>query len=400
MKQDTLNRIVANYRYSDDDVKIVKDASEIILPSIKEFSEMLHEYIFSFEHARAFLKSDHAVKDHKQKIEYWVTEVLKGGYTKGYYDYLAHINFMHKRIGLPPSYINSTFTFIRRFIRTKLTEAGKIIYMDSVEKILDLNLELLSTQYVNDSFDETLAMIRILRESIDNGYIVPYVQMIVDADFLTLANYECLCRIEHPVHGVILPSSFLEISKQIGIYGEITCTMLNKCFDVFKDSDISFSINLSFLDITDTVIRTEIRNKLREFNPKHRLIIEIVETEELNEISIMQEFVKEMREHGIRIAIDDFGSGFSNFVNIDKLNPDCLKIDGSLIKDLDTNTINHAAVGSIVDMANKLGIATVAEYVHSESVLRACQKLGIDKLQGFFIAKPASIYSIAIPEKE
>lgn len=388
MWEDKLSEIIENYKYTKTDVEIVKQASDIVLPHVEEFSEKLHEHVFSFEHARAFLKTSDAVKYHKQKIEYWISQVFIGVYTKEYYDYLTHINFLHKRIGLPSNYINSTFTFIRRFIRQKLNDADKISFLDSVEKVIDLNLELLSTQYVGENFEETLKMIRLIREAIDNDYIQPVFQKIVSADTLEISSYECLCRIDHPIHGTIFPNSFMDIAKQIGVYGEITHAMFKKSFQTFADTKIPFSLNVSFLDIKEDKIRSDIRALLQEFTPGKQLIIEIVETEELDDLSIMYDFIQEMRSYGAQIAVDDFGSGYSNFNNINKLKPDYLKIDGSLIKDIDENTINFAAVESIVGMAKKLGMQTVAEFVHSKDICKICQNLGISKIQGYYIAKP------------
>lgn len=394
VNQDTLAKIIANYKYTEEDMETVKKAGSIILPHLDEFSASLHEHIFTFDHAKAFIRTPEQFLNHKQKIEYWFTQVFSAEYTGEFYEYLNHINFVHKRIGLPSNYINSTFTFVRRFIRNRLHEAGVINYMDSVEKVLDLNLELLSTRYAGENFDSTLLMIRILRESLEEGFVTPYVQKIVSADTLTTSSYECLCRIDHPEHGLISPHRFLDIAKQIDMYGDITRCMFIKSFEVFKDRAEPFSINLSFLDISDTGTRAFINGMLSEYNPGRRLIIEIVETEQLADSEELYSFTEELKEHGVMIAIDDFGSGFSNFHNIDKIKPDYIKIDGSLIKDIDTNGINYAAVESIVDMSQKLGIATVAEYVHSERVMQTCRRLGVCKLQGFHISEPVSIARI------
>lgn len=394
MNQDKLSKIISNYKYSEDDMVAVVKAGIVILPCLKEFSSKLHEYIFTFEHARAFLNTPDQLDHHKLKLEYWLTQVLSGVYSEKFFDYLEHINFVHKRIGLPSNYINSTFTFIRRFVRNKLNESGMAEYVDAVEKVLDLNLELLSTQYVNEDFDRTLLIIRILREAVDRGYIEPYTQQIVSADSLDVVSYECLCRINHPDAGLILPSAFLDVAKQIDMYREITKEMLQKCFCFFEKRHETFSVNLSFLDITDRITRKFINDILMEYKPGPRLIVEIVETEELDASDEVIGFIREMKEFDVQIAIDDFGSGFSNFNNIDKIKPDFIKIDGSLIRDIDTNSINYAAVESIVDMSHKLSIATVAEFVHSESVMEVCRRLGISRLQGFHIAKPVRLNEV------
>jgi EAL domain-containing protein (putative c-di-GMP-specific phosphodiesterase class I) len=95
-----------------------------------------------------------------------------------------------------------------------------------------------------------------------------------------------------------------------------------------------------------------------------------------------------VRSRGCLIAIDDFGAGFSNFEQILALKPNILKIDGSLIKDIDHDAIHYAIVENIHHLAKKLGIATVAEYVHSEAILSKVRIIGIDYVQGFHLDIP------------
>lgn len=318
-------------------------------------------------------------------------------YDKEYYAYLSYINKLHKRIGLPANYINSTFTFIRRYIRNKITDAGKFEYIDAVEKLIDINLELLSTHYAAEDFDKTLKTIRVIRESIDNNYFQPFAQPLFSTDSLKkTVSYECLCRIKHPEHGIILPWEFLEVSKQIDCYHDITKLMFQKTFERFKGTELFYSLNLSYSDILNNATKKFINDIITEYKPGNKLTIEIVETEELKDNEMLYSFFCDrMRSLDVKIAIDDFGAGFSNFNNINKIAPNYIKIDGSLIKDIDNNPINYAAVESIIMMSRKLGITTVAEYVHSESVKETCEKkLGVDTLQGFLLGEPVDIGTI------
>jgi diguanylate cyclase/phosphodiesterase len=92
---------------------------------------------------------------------------------------------------------------------------------------------------------------------------------------------------------------------------------------------------------------------------------------------------------GAMIAIDDFGSGYSNFSYIIKIKPDYVKIDGSIIKDIDINKDSYAIASAIVAFAKDLGIKTIAEYVHSKEIFNVCKEIGIDEFQGFYLGLPS-----------
>jgi EAL domain-containing protein (putative c-di-GMP-specific phosphodiesterase class I) len=91
---------------------------------------------------------------------------------------------------------------------------------------------------------------------------------------------------------------------------------------------------------------------------------------------------------GVRIAIDDFGTGYSNFSYLLKLKPDYLKIDGSIIKNIDKDKNSEAIVEAIISFAKTLHVKTIAEFIHSKEVYDKCYKLGIDEFQGFYLGEP------------
>jgi EAL domain-containing protein (putative c-di-GMP-specific phosphodiesterase class I) len=103
----------------------------------------------------------------------------------------------------------------------------------------------------------------------------------------------------------------------------------------------------------------------------------------------MNAFVKDIHAMGASVAIDDFGSGFSNYSYMIKLHVDYLKIDSSLIEHIDTDKNSEIVVESIIESSKKMGIKTIAEFVHSEAVMKKVQSMGIDFIQGYYIGKPA-----------
>jgi EAL domain-containing protein (putative c-di-GMP-specific phosphodiesterase class I) len=103
----------------------------------------------------------------------------------------------------------------------------------------------------------------------------------------------------------------------------------------------------------------------------------------------MKQFIKEIKKYGCKIAIDDFGSGYSNFSHIFELNVDYIKIDSSLVKFVTTDENSRIIVKTIINFASNLGLKTIAEYVEDKDSLDLLEKMGVDFVQGYYICKPS-----------
>jgi len=185
------------------------------------------------------------------------------------------------------------------------------------------------------------------------------------------------------------PDKFIPASKTIKVYDQVTKTIINKTFEAFKDNDYEFSINLSFDDIINQDIFDFIIDKVSNIEFGSRVTFELLESEKVTDFKKVLRFFNEVRRYGGKIAIDDFGSGFSNFSYMIEMDPDYIKIDGSLIRNIDKDKNAQIIVETIVSFARKLNIKTIAEYVHSSTVLSCVKNLGIDYSQGFHIDKPS-----------
>jgi EAL domain-containing protein (putative c-di-GMP-specific phosphodiesterase class I) len=104
---------------------------------------------------------------------------------------------------------------------------------------------------------------------------------------------------------------------------------------------------------------------------------------------LLEDFVIKYRNQGIKIAIDDFGTGYSNFAHILKIRPNYIKIDGSLIKNINTDKNSYELVKSIIDFSKALNIKVIAEFVHSREVYESILNLGVDEFQGFYLGEPS-----------
>jgi len=225
-----------------------------------------------------------------------------------------------------------------------------------------------------------------IKEALKEDRIIPVFQPIVDKNGETI-KYEVLMRLQKESEK-ISPFYFLDIAIKTKQYAQITQVMIEKSFEIMKNLEVDFSINLLFADIKNRKTMQFLKEQIAKYDIGDRLVLEIVESEDINDYLLLSEILGKFRELGVRIAIDDFGSGFSNYAYILEIAPDYLKIDGSLIKSIDSDTKAYKLVRSIQILAESLGIKTIAEYIHSQEVFEATKQLKIDEFQGFYFSKP------------
>ncbi len=221
----------------------------------------------------------------------------------------------------------------------------------------------------------------------DKFYI--YYQPIFNIDTGRIEKYEALLRVEDLNGRILCPSEFLDVLKNMFIYPEVTKMVLVKAFEKFKDKPYEFSVNLSFRDIVHEDTCRIIESIIKE-NPKtsRRFTIELLEYEAINNFSRVSEFIDRVRSYGVKISLDDFGAGYSNFVNIFKLKIDYIKIDGSIIQDILNDKKSKIIVKSIQNIAEEIGSKTIAEFVSSERIFEAVKLFGVNYAQGYFIGEP------------
>ncbi|MDP3586731.1 MAG: EAL domain-containing protein [Sulfuricurvum sp.] len=250
--------------------------------------------------------------------------------------------------------------------------------------------------YYNDSFhikedyENNLSWIKRLRNAIDEDRVVPFYQPIVNAKTLKTEKYEALIRIIEKDGTVIPPIEFLEISKKVRLYHQLTRIMIDKVMEELSNHPlIQCSINLSIVDINDSAMNAYIIDKIKHSPYAHQIIFEILESEGIENYDRVNEFITEVKKYGVKIAIDDFGAGYSNFVYITKLDIDYIKIDGSIIRNIDTNITSQIITKTIIDFASQLNIQTIAEFVCNEDVSNYVKHLPLTHLQGYYFGEPS-----------
>jgi diguanylate cyclase (GGDEF)-like protein len=240
---------------------------------------------------------------------------------------------------------------------------------------------------VEKQYEGNLEWIKKLKDAIQNDAIIPYYQPIYDKNG-RIASYESLIRMRDINGDIISPFFFLDVAKKSRLYTKLTKIMVEKSCRHFEAIDCSFSINLSVEDILNDDVVHFIKETVARYNVSEKIIFEILESEGIENYKEVAHFITEMKELGCHIAIDDFGSGYSNFDHLLQLDIDYIKIDGTLIKNIDTDPNAQIVVETIVDFANRLHIWTVAEFVHSPKVYEKVKRLGIDRFQGYYLGEP------------
>ena len=148
------------------------------------------------------------------------------------------------------------------------------------------------------------------------------------------------------------------------------------------------------IDIESNDFLDFIKSMIKKYNISDRVIFEILEDESIKNYQCLILFVDEVKALGCKVAIDDFGSGYSNFEHLLKMNIDYLKIDASLIKNIATNENSYKITKTIIEFAKNLNLKTIAEFVENEEIFNIVRNLGADYSQGYFFSAPISAPNI------
>jgi EAL domain-containing protein (putative c-di-GMP-specific phosphodiesterase class I) len=232
----------------------------------------------------------------------------------------------------------------------------------------------------------------MVKIALDNYNIISYFQPIINNKTQEIEKYESLVRLVDEEGKVFTPHEFLNISKKGVYYNKITDRVLENSFKMLRAITTKLSINLSTLDIEKEATREKIYQLLEEYkDDKKRLVFELLEDENIKDFDVIVAFIKNVKAQGVSIAIDDFGAGYSNFERLLKFEPDIVKIDGSIVKNIVHDEYCRNLVETIVTFAKKQNIQTVAEFVESKEIFEYLKDLGVDYSQGYYFGKPEEL---------
>jgi len=184
---------------------------------------------------------------------------------------------------------------------------------------------------------------------------------------------------------------YLGIARSTGLYPDITRFMLGNAARILPTIPYDLSINITIADIQNPSFIAHARSVCQAIAAcPNNLIFEIIESDELNDLQSLKNFIDMVHRYGCKVAIDDFGSGYSNFVNLADLDIDIVKIDGSLVKKSEGDKKALAIIETIQRLCTRSGYKTVAEYVDNQSLFNAVKGLSIDYSQGYMFSQPVA----------
>ncbi|MGV8997384.1 MAG: putative bifunctional diguanylate cyclase/phosphodiesterase [Parvibaculaceae bacterium] len=215
-------------------------------------------------------------------------------------------------------------------------------------------------------------------------------QPIVSSVTGEVVMHECLIRLVQHDGTVAAAGDFVPVAEKLGLIGLLDFRVMELALDALRDHPaVHLSLNVSGRTASDHMWLDTLVAQLRaDRTLAKRLTVEITETMALHEIPGSAAFVTTLRELGCQVAIDDFGAGYTSFRNLQAIEVDLVKIDGSFVKDLVSNRDNQFFVRTLVELAHNFKLPIVAEWVGNEEEVAMLRDFGVEYLQGFYLGEP------------
>jgi len=237
---------------------------------------------------------------------------------------------------------------------------------------------------------ENLHWIKVLKKAFEDDKVFTYYQPIIDNNNPEIKHYEVLCRLMDDNNNLIDANKFINSAKLIGFITQITRTVIDRTFKLFKDNDYNFSLNISMYDLREDYLVDFLDYKCKKYNiSPDRVHLEIVEDIIISKYTSMDNQILKLKEMGYHVIIDDFSTDKSAYNRMFDLKAEFIKIDGSFIRGIDKNRANLIIVQNIIQFAKKSGIKTIAEHIETPREYEIVKKLGIDYSQGYLLGKPS-----------
>ena len=235
---------------------------------------------------------------------------------------------------------------------------------------------------------EEIHILQVLRDALAEDRIIPYFQGIYDNTEKRFGLYESLIRISDKDGKVYYPNQFLPIAKKYNLYEMLSVVMVKKVMELFVDSNVRVSINLNVQDLYDREMIKLIFGYLDKSAHPENFVFELVESEAITDYCYLKHFADRIHEKKAKIAIDDFGSGFSNLLHILQIEADYLKIDGEIIRMICDDEKSMQFVKLLSVWCRDQQMQVIAEYVENSEIQKHIENMGITFSQGYYFSKP------------
>jgi diguanylate cyclase (GGDEF)-like protein len=239
-----------------------------------------------------------------------------------------------------------------------------------------------------------LGLVGEIKRAIEEKELVVHYQPEVDLATGQTTRVEALVRWLHPSRGLLLPDAFIPVARQSALIRPITRYVLDAALGqcrAWHDAGVpvAVAVNLAERDLADSRLEEEVSETLRRWKlDPSTLELEIPESAVMTDPERVQKMLHRLSRRGVRLAIDDFGSGYASLSHLKELPVDVLKIDKSFVQNMGTNDEDDAIVRSTIELAHSLGLLVVAEGVESEDILERLGALGCDLAQGYCLSMP------------
>ncbi|AKH99598.1 diguanylate cyclase (GGDEF) domain-containing protein [Hoeflea sp. IMCC20628] len=260
--------------------------------------------------------------------------------------------------------------------KAKATRRGQCVLFDTAE---------------DEEMQATIAIERQLREADLESELYLLFQPQYSPCEQRIVGFEALARWKNPTLGLVAPDQFIRAAERSGHIRKVTAILFEKALRILADwpDDISLSFNLSAHDISDHSFILKLLGKIMKsgISPS-RIEFEITETAVMTDLAASRSLLEKLRASGCKIALDDFGSGYSSFEYLDQLPLDKVKIDRSFIRKVAHSTTSREIVAAVIGLCRKLDLRCVLEGVETQVEMDFLTELRPDLIQGYLYGKP------------
>ena len=246
---------------------------------------------------------------------------------------------------------------------------------------------------IRESLLDRTEQLALITDALHNDRLVLFLQPIIAIRTGQAAHYEVLLRVRTPSGQILAPAPLIAAAEASGLIREIDQWVLQHSIALIANRpELHLAVNLSARSLDNIELPAVLHGLLEEHRVRaQQLTLEITETAALNQLTHAESLLNGIRALGCKLALDDFGVGFSTFQYLKHLPVDFVKIDGSFIRTLDTSEDDQLFVKALVEAIHGYGKLAVAEYVENEAILRCVTALGIDYAQGYHFGRPQPV---------
>lgn len=246
---------------------------------------------------------------------------------------------------------------------------------------------------------EQLKLTAALREAADEGQIRLHYQPKIDLTTNAIAGFEALAYWDHPIRGLLPPGAFIPIAERTGAVRHVTRAVLQAAVEQLRDwseTELTVAVNLTAIDLLDADLLVRIKGLLDEHGVgPGRLCVELTESTVMADPDRARLILAAIADAGVRVSIDDFGTGHSSLSYLKDLPVQEVKIDRSFIADMSVSRNSRMIAKATIQLVHSLGLEVVAEGVEDANVHSELRGLGCDYAQGYLYGKPQPLAAVA-----